>query len=190
MDNKTKNKLSNITKVVLGLIIIIFLAIGFIYLQTNKKNNSSDIVSIKEKINVIDLVKDYEIRTLNNAQFEDGPMPDGGGQLVGYFKNGNLSKIIEKLGLSHGVKTYVYYLIDDKLIFVHEKDEGFPYTEDSGSFDYTKLESVFDGYYYFKDEVLIHTQFIGEKRFPTSEESNTEIFLLKLVKENIFLLKK
>ena len=49
--------------------------------------------NVQEEVQLIDNEKDYQIKTLNNEQFLDH-MTDGGGQLVGYFKNEKISKII------------------------------------------------------------------------------------------------
>ena len=145
--------------------------------------------NIQEEVQLIDNEKDYQIKTLNNEQFL-GHMTDGGGQLIGYFKNGKISKIIERLGLSYGVKTYEYYFLNEKLILVSEKEEDFPDTNNTGTLDYTKVELAFEGHYYFNEEKLITAEITGKKRFPEDAGINLELLFLKRAKENIGLLLK
>lgn len=180
-----KNK-SIIIKIFFLIIIVI---LGFFLLEKNKDHVAIQAKNIKAKVELIDNEKDYQIKKLDSEKVNGEQITDGGGQLIGYFKDGNISKIEEHLGLSHGVKTYQYYFVDDELILVEEKDEGFSDPLNTGTLDYTKLELVFKGQYYFKKGKLFNTETIGVKRFPQEENINIEDFFLKAAQENIELLR-
>lgn len=181
--------------IVILLLIIIGVLILFNYKHTQNllKNKSQElsliINDIQKKVRLIDIENNYQIKTLKNEQFL-GQMTDGGGELIGYFKDGEIKKIKEILGLSYGVKTYEYYFSNEQLILVYEKDENFPYDDKIQSLDQTKLKLAFEGHYYFKNEKLINKQTTGIKRFSEGDNINMEEFFLKVVKENINLLKK
>ena len=153
-----KNKLS-----IALIAIVVMLALALIVFVTlkneinnNPSNDSRELIvqNIKDKVTLIDRGKNYETKILNNEEFI-GHMTDGGGQLVGYFENGALRKIEEKLGLSYGVITYGYYFYEGNLILIHELEEDFPYSEDTGSLDYSRVEFAFSGYYYIENDNLV-----------------------------------
>ena len=180
---------------------ILVLALAFftyerewIKVKISKDNSQAQELSllakkIQEEVQLIDSEKNYQIKTLNNEQFL-GHMTDGGGQLIGYFENKKISKIVERLGLSYGVKTYEYYFLNEQLILVIEKEEDFPDTNNTGTLDYTKVELVFEGHYYFNEGKLITTQVTGKKRFPEDAGTNIESSFIKMAKENVELLLK
>jgi len=189
-----KNNLKLVILIFLG--ILVLASVFFVYRQKQNmetKNNAQElsllIKKIQEKIQLIDLEKSYQLKTLNNEKFF-GQMTDGGGQLIGYFKDGKIYKIIERLGLSYGVKTYEYYFFNGQLISVNEKEEDFPDINNTGTLDYTKVEMAFQGYYYFDNEKLINSKTTGQKRFSENDKTDIEAFLLKIAKENVDLLTK
>lgn len=141
---------------------------------------------IQAQVDVISRERDYQTVTLNNEQFL-GQMTDGGGQLVGYFKDGYLKKVVERLGLSYGVMTYEYYFSDGQLVFVKEKEEDFP-ADNTGTLDYSKLELAFEGNYYFDQGKVINVQTTGKKRVFENEQDNTGEVFLDYAKENIKIL--
>lgn len=173
-------------------IIIIFtlIIIGLILFLSLKDRNSNiaQIQNIQKNVELIDSEKNYEVKTLNNEQIQGNQMTDGGAQLTGYFKQGKIVKIKEKLSLSYGVKNYEYYFSDGKLIFVYEKDENFPDPENSGTLDYSKTETAFEGYYYFENGKLISKKTIGTKRFSENDIIDIEESFLKVSQENLLLL--
>jgi hypothetical protein len=182
-------------KLIIGIIVIILIVVLVFVVQKQKTKNHQDdiqvvtimVKSIQDKVELIDLEKNYETKVLNNEKFLDN-MTDGGGQLTGYFKDGKIVKIVERLGLSYGVKTYEYYFANDELLLVKEKEEDFPDTENNGTLDYTKVELAFEGNYYFNSGKMIDSQTEGQKRFSDgiSENMNT---LVTMAQENIQLLK-
>lgn len=179
MKNKSK-------KIIISTIALILIA-TFLGFRKNNDISSIQIKDIQNQVGQIDSIKDYQIKTLNNQQVLGEHITDGGAQLIGYYRDGKTSKIVEKLGLSFGVKTYEYYFFNNQLIFVHEKDENFPYDEKKDTFDYSKLESGFEGFYYFKANKLVSTETSGEKRFPSGEEVNMGELLIRQANENIDL---
>ena len=128
-------------------------------------------------------------KTLTNEQFL-GHMTEGGGELTGYFKTGQIKKIVERIGLSYCVRTFEYYFWDGQLIFVYAKEEDFPYIDSTGTLDYTKLELAFEGRYYFDNGKIIETKMTGQKRVADDKETDIEKELLATAKQNVDSLKK
>lgn len=145
------------------------------------------IEDIQKKVWAIDFEKNYQTKVLNNEKFLDH-MTDGGGQLTGYFKDGQINKVVEWLGLSYGTKTFNYYFFDGRLILVNEKEEDFPDISNSGTLDYTKVEFAFEGNYYFNEEKLIDQKTNGQKRFSEGVKIDEEVLFLKTSKQNVELL--
>lgn len=175
-------------------IIIIFslIVIGLILFLAfkDRNHNIAQIKNIQKNVELIDSEKNYEVKTLNNEQVQGDQMTDGGAQLTGYFKQGKIVKIKEKLGLSYGVKNYEYYFSDEELMFVYEKDENFPDIENTGTLDYSKTETAFEGQYYFENGKLISEKTTGIKRFSEGVNINIEEFFLEVSQENLLLLTK
>jgi len=105
----------------------------------------------------------YTIETLDNEQWMEH-MTDGGGQLTGYFKNGQLVKIVERIGLSSCTSLYEYYLQDNVLLFVYGQEKVFAYEESTGSFDYTNQKTGMECRFYFDKSKLIQSKFTGQTR--------------------------
>ncbi len=170
----------NIISVILLLVIL-----------TTAQGQTKDSIAkdIEEKFQRINLDSGYLVKTLENEQFLEH-MTDGGGILTGYFKNGQINKITEQLGLSYGIKTFEFYFWDGQLIFVYEKEEDFPHIEANGSLDYNKLELVFEGRYRFNNGKLIETEIQGKKRIVDDIGIDIEKKLLEMAKQNIDALRK
>jgi hypothetical protein len=120
--------------------------------------------SLINRVKQINQDKSLTIVTLENEEF----LPqgtDGGSEVTGYFKRGQIQKITRRIGLSYGIEIYEYYFTDEKLIFVYETLDGFPYVESSGKFDHTKTERNFIGRYYFKNGKFIDSETTGHNRF-------------------------
>ena len=147
------------------------------------------IKSVREKFQIINSDTTYQTKTLTNEQFLE-QMTDGGGELTGYFKNGQIKKIIELVGVSYCVRTFEYYFWDGELIFVYEKEEDFPYIDSIGALDFSKLELAFEGRYYFDSGVIIEVKTTGQKRIPDDDGIDTGKKFLATAKENIQLLQE
>ena len=86
------------------------LTLALLFLTTFLFGQSGDKVEqIRKSVEQINQDTAYTTKILDNEQFLEH-MTDGGGQLTGYFKNGQLVKVLERVGLSSCVTTYEYYL--------------------------------------------------------------------------------
>lgn len=102
--------------------------------------------------------------TVENEEF----MPrstDGGGELTGYFKHGQIQKMTRQIWLSNGVEVYDYYFTDGKLSFIYETFHQFQYNAEQGNLDYSKTELSFTGRYYFAENKLVDSETTGHNRF-------------------------
>jgi hypothetical protein len=163
----------------------LLLAILIGSLSTYGQDISEKYPSLIDRVKEINQDKSLTIVTLENEEFLP-QVTDGGGELTGYYKSGQIQKITRRIGLSYGVEIYEYYFTDGKLIFVYETLDGFPYVERSGKFDYTKTERNFIGRYYFKRGKLIDSETTGHNRF----EDDTIDIESTLTKEMIDCLDK
>lgn len=161
-----------------NLTLIILLAITNILCGQTQEEK---IKSIKEKVEKINQDSSYNIKILRNEDFLD-QMTDGGAELKGYRKNGKTYKIVESVGLSYCVRNFEYYLSDEKLIFVYENEQDFPYIDSIARLDYTRLELNFEGRYYFDNEKFIDKKISGLKRFSdaTIQANEEKEFLLRV----------
>lgn len=187
----TNKGIISIFLAVLVVVLIALLNYDSFFINSNVNNNNqseNSIEDIRLIVSQIDSGLDYETITLNNEEFLED-MTDGGGQLRGYYKDGVLYKIEETLGLSYGVITYSYYFNNGNLILIHELEEDFPYSEDTGSLDYSQVAVVFSGYYYIEKESLVDYQINGKKRFDSGETIQEKVaILIGYSKEDIELL--
>lgn len=160
--------------------------------QNNTQNKDAIIKGIKEKVKAINNEEDYQIKKLDNEWFVSHDfVRDAGTQIDGYYKQNNLKKIVERIGLSFEVRTYEYYYSDGGLILIHEKNEIFPYNEETGIMDRTRLELAFEGDYYINNNDIVDIITSGEKRTP--EKVSEKEFVSSLIlssKENVELLLK
>ncbi|NOU60431.1 hypothetical protein [Marinifilum caeruleilacunae] len=129
-----------------------------------------------EKARLIDLNTGYEERILTNEEFMDN-MTDGGGELIGYYSNGQIEKVSLWVGLSYGISTYDYYFENETLIYVHETFKQFEYVDSTGSFNYSKTEQTYRGKYYFMNKVLYDYETTGHNRFESDEIDPEKVIL-------------
>ncbi len=119
-------------------------------------------------------LSDFKKVHLENEEFLL-EMTDGGGELVGYFKNGQIIKIEEWVGLSNAVATRHFYFLEGELYFVEEEKNQFTFNTETGEFDYSERELVFRGRYLFIPAFDALTE--GHDQL-TSESVDIEKFLL------------
>ena len=144
---------------------------------------------IRMTVEQIDNDTAYNIKTLENEQFIEH-LTEGKGRLTGYFKNGNLVKIVEFINLSGCIKDYEYYYVGDVLIFVHGKEKVFKYIDSTSSFDNKQQEPGWGCAYYFLNNNLIKSIAGGHNRcFYSLKESQTSN-ILKFSKRYLELLKE
>jgi hypothetical protein len=89
---------------------------------------------------------------------------DGGGELIGYYKKGQLKKIYQWIGLSNGNEIKEYYFKNGQLIFVYVQFNSFVYNEKKDLLDRTKTKTTFQGRYYFHNNRLIDHATTGHNR--------------------------
>jgi hypothetical protein len=90
-------------KIFLTLTLLLFGLLIFAQTENNMLNK------IRKAVEHINNDSGYAIKKLDNEEFLEHTT-DNGGQLTGYFKNGQLVKIIEWIGLSSCVDITEYYL--------------------------------------------------------------------------------
>jgi len=128
------------------------------------QNKAEMIAKIREQFQAINKESNYQKLSLENEEFLPQPT-DGGGELIGYYKNASLKKIVVRVGISHGKQLFEFYFQNDRLIFVFEKFEQFVYDEKKEAFDYENPETTFEGRYYFNNNKLIEQVTTGHNRF-------------------------
>jgi hypothetical protein len=161
---------------------ILFTAISF------AQTRDEQIKLIRKKFEIIN--KDTTLRkvTLENEEFLTN-MTDGGGELTGFYKNKEIKKIYEWIGLSNGISIKEFYFDKGQLIFVYEKFDSFVFDDKKNEFDHTKTKTVFEGRYYFSNKKLISKSTKGDKSLAAQDES-TGKGLLESADDNMRLLNK
>lgn len=172
-------------KILNNILIIILLLIGSTLYGQDISDKYPDLI---KRVGLINKDKSLTKQTLKNEEFMT-QMTDGGGELTGYFKNGQIQKITREIGLSHGIETYDYYFTNGQLTFVYELLNGFVYNENTSKFDYTKTKINFIGRYYFRENKLIDSETTGHNRFE-DDTLDIETTLIKEMKECLDALKK
>jgi hypothetical protein len=131
---------------------------------------------IRKQVNVIDSDTTQKKVVLNNEEFLEHAA-DGGGQLAGFYKAGQLRKIVRSVGLSNGNEIVDFYFKDNKLIFVHDQFNSFVYDPDKQTFRFDTTEKTFDGHYYFYNNKLIDQISTGHNRFEDDNIDAEKIWL-------------
>jgi hypothetical protein len=112
---------------------------------------------------------------------------DGGGELIGYYKKGQIKKVYQWIGLSHGNEIKEYYFKDGQLTFVYEQFNSFVYDDKKDQLDRTKTDITFRGRYYFHNKKLIDYVTTGHNRFE-DDTIDPEKTLLKEASDHLKLL--
>lgn len=99
-------------KKILTISFLLFFSFGFSQTIQHKINE------IQKTVNQINKGKGYTTKRLEQEEFMKDAT-DNGGELIGYFKNGQLIKIEEIIGLSRCENNTTYYIKNNKLIFIH-----------------------------------------------------------------------
>jgi len=143
------------------LAIIIF---SFLTIANAAAGQATDkIVAIRKTVEAINHTKGYQVKTLDNDYFADKDEDsDNGQELKGYYKNGQLKKVVYSAGLSNCMKTFEYYFSDAELVFVFEKEDDYPETKTG--LNYNKLVPAFEGRYYIEKGKIIQSKLKGHTR--------------------------
>ena len=131
-----------------------------------KKNDP--IGDIRKQVQLINASKGMMVKVLNNEEFLD-QMPDGGGELKAYFKNGRLVKVVEWIGSSSCTQTTEYYIQEGKLIFVYCSGKDFSYLK-SGSTTSPKL--VMECRFYYQNNQLLKSLIRGKTKCSDAPDKN------------------
>jgi hypothetical protein len=165
------------------LLIALFLFFNFIsYSQTKE----GVIKNIRQQFQLINADKTLKRVVLENEEFLEN-VPDGGGELKGFFRHDSLVKIIEWIGLSYGNRIREYYFINGNLFFAFEKFESFVETKNH-DLDHSKTKITFEGRYYLNKNKIIDQKITGKRTFDEDsknivtklqDEANNDMKLLK-----------
>lgn len=142
----------------------------------------------RKKVEVINKDTTLTKVVLENEEFLED-MTDGGGKLTGFFKNKEIKKIHEWVGLSNGISIKEFYFDKGQLIFVYEKFDSFVFDAKKDEFDLTKTKTIFEGRYYFSNKKLFNKSTRGNKALSVQDES-TEESLIDRANENLETLNK
>lgn len=133
--------------------------------------DSTYILAVDRRVQAIDAAKDYETRTLVNEEFME-KMTDGGGELKGFLKDGQLVKMESWVGVSSCVFITKYYFDREQLVFVHLQGLEFAYVDSTGSFDPSTQNVTMEGRFYYRDGAVAAIDLKGSTRCsgaPTKE---------------------
>ena len=164
-----------------------FLGVLFFFVSFDQ-TKEEQIKSVRKKFEIIN--RDTTLRkvALENEEFLTN-MTDGGGELTGFYKNKEIKKIYEWIGLSNGISTKEFYFDKEQLIFVYEKFDSFVFDDKKNEFDLTKTKTIFEGRYYFNNEKLFSKSTKGNKALAAQGESSGKS-LLESADDNMRLLNK
>jgi len=155
--------------------------------STSGQINSAQIKSIKREFQAVNSDTTLKKVILENEDFLGENIGDGGGKLIGFFKNNTVRKIYQWLGLSNGIEIKEYYFKNGQLIFVYELFKRFEYDQIKNQMNYDKISTTFEGRYYFKNGKLIDQLVKGQNRH--DEISNPGELLIKEAFNNLKLIK-
>ena len=128
------------------------------------------IQQIRNTVEQINMDTSYTVKTLNNKEFL-GEAPNKSGQLIGYFKGGNLVKVLEKIEQNGCTQNYEYYYHEKLLIFVSGGEHVFAFNDSTQTFDKTKEVPGWGCSYYLFKGSLIKTIKLGHSRCFSSDEN-------------------
>ena len=153
---------------------IIFTFISLINLTTSfgqgKEFTHGLLFNIRRMYEQINVYKNYKIVTIDNSEEFLGHNTDNGGELKGYFKGDSLKKVVVWVGLSNKVIQNEYYYNNDTLFFVFSTESNYRFNDSTQSFDYSKLDIIFKGRYYYRKEQLIDTILNDTKHIATKKQ--------------------
>lgn len=155
---------------------VLFAAVLFA-LPLYSQDRDELINKIQAEVEKINAETKFDSVMLRNEEFLK-EVPDGGGELIGYFNDKQISKITVSIGISYGIGLMEFFYSQNNLIFVGEKFESFVYIDSLNAFDYSKTETTFTGVYYFDNRKLFHQSSNGHNRFE-GDDINPEKILLK-----------
>ena len=121
---------------------------------------SQNLNLIKKEVEKINNSKNLKIKTVPNDYFVDvkNEVTDNGQELQGFYKNGELKKMIHEVILSSQKIIFEYYFQNKKLIFV--KMKRFQIVDENGFLD--KIILDFEGDFFFYNQKMIRRIIKGD----------------------------
>jgi len=160
----------------------------FFFVISFAQTKDEQIKLIRKKFEIINTDTTLRKVTLENEEFLTN-MTDAGGELTGFYKNKEIKKVYEWIGLSNGISIKEFYFDKGQLIFVYEKFNSFVFDDKKDEFDLTKIKTIFEGRYYFNNEKLFSKSTKGNKALAAQGESSGKS-LLESADDNMRLLNK
>src|SRR5687767_15105830 len=142
--------------------------------QADSTSNLKFIDQLRQEFNSINNDSSLQKIVLDNEEFVD-QLPDGGAQLSGYYRSGELKIMIQWVGFSNGNQIHEFYFKDNELIFVYEQFNSFPFGEKSQDLKHDTTVNTFEGRYYFDNKKLIHYMTKGKKPFDNNEDVESNL---------------
>jgi hypothetical protein len=155
--------------------LIFFAALGVGSYAQSGKDTAASILAIKNIYRQINGYSGYATVTIENSEDFLGHATDNGGSLTGFYKGDSLKKIAEWIGLSNSTVQREYYFDKGQLVFVYALRSGYRFDDSTGRFDYSKLEKVFEGRYYFKNAELLGTLINDQEPDKTKQENAEDL---------------
>ena len=132
------------------------LAIGIILMtHTYGQNTSFAATKYLQLAEAIDKDRSMKKIRLENEDFLEEAL-DGGGELTGYYHNGELRKIHCWLGYSWGTDEKNFYYQNNQLFYVRQTTSHFVFDDTSDTLRHDSLNAPFTGQYFFHYGTLMH----------------------------------
>ena len=141
----------------------LYILIGVLYCTATFAQTEISVKNIRKAVKQINADKSLTTRIIDNAQISKQGT-DGGDKLTGYYKNGQLVKIVESIGLSSCMNITEYYLQDNKLIFVYAQGKEFKYEESLATYNSSVQIVTMESRFYFQDDKLVKSILTGSTR--------------------------
>lgn len=149
--------------------IIVTIVLCFMGASCFAQKKTKDITAIRTSVEAINKDSNYTTKSIDAAFFLEN-MPDNGGSITGYFKDGQLMKIDVYIGLSSCVTRTTFYLEDTILIFAYTQAKNYYYDDDKGVFDYANQTLTMESRYYYTNGKIIKTIVTGSSMCSTGTD--------------------
>ena len=173
--------------------ILIFLVLinyfSFISFSQTLEQKKKTIRKIFQQINKDSTLKSYR---LENEEFLEHAT-DGGGLLIGAFKDTSLVRISGTIGLSFETRIFEYYYKKGKLVFAWITEKQIMYNDTLQDIEKTKMHTIYTGRFYFDNGNLIDSVTKGHSNWNKPNQIIQDIietsdeFMLQLKKKMKYL---
>ena len=139
--------------------------------SANGQNGEDATLHIQQYCQGINNDPRLKVVTLNNEDFmKMGEVTDGYNQLIGYFRNDSLVKMVEYGGYSNGNCVTEYYLENGGLAYVTDVFKPFVPRETGNAPDFPRTQGTYEARHYLYKGKIIKQSFVGAN--PFEEEPN------------------